>query len=224
MGSYYVMKEMPDLKGTGERILYPQFAQIEQISTRQLVESIRGKSTFSEGEIEGLIRMIAHEMAYEMAQGHSVKLDGIGTFTPSLALQPGKEREEPEGEGGRRNARSIRVGSVNFRVEKKLVQEVNLHCKPVRAPWKARRSSQKYTEEERLTLALQYLDTEPYLSVADYQKLTGLLRTAATEELRRWASDPDTGIGIAGRGTHRVYVKREKQSSADYSTLHPSVQ
>lgn len=50
------MKEMPDLNGTGERILYPQFTQIEQITTQQLAESIRGKSTYSEGEIEGLIR------------------------------------------------------------------------------------------------------------------------------------------------------------------------
>ena len=76
------MKEMPDLNGTGERVLYPQFAQIEQITTQQLAESIRGKSTYSEGEIEGLIRMIAQEMVHELAQGHSVKLDGIGTFTP----------------------------------------------------------------------------------------------------------------------------------------------
>jgi len=210
MGSYYVMKEMPDLNGTGERVLYPQFAQIEQITTHQLAESIRGKSTYSEGEIEGLIRMIAQEMVHELALGHSVKLDGIGTFTPSLALQPGKEREEPDGEGRHRNARSILVGNVNFRAEKKLVQEVNLHCRPVRAPWKARRSSQKYTEEERLALALHYLEEQPYLSVADYQRLTGLLRTAATEELRRWAKQPDTGIEAAGRGSHRVYVRRKE--------------
>lgn len=211
MGSYYVMKEMPDLKGTGERILYPQFAQIEQVSTRQLAESIRSKSTFTEGEIEGLIRMITHEMVHELAQGHSVKLDGIGTFTPSLALQPGKEREEADGEGGRRNARSILVGNVNFRADKKLVQEVNLHCRPVRAPWKARRSSQKYTAEERLHLAQQYLEAHPYMTVADYRKLTGLLRTAATEELRQWASEPNTGIEASGRGSHRIYVRRKNE-------------
>lgn len=212
MGSYYVMKEMPDLNGTGKRILYPQFAQIKQVSTHQLAENIRGKSTFSEGEIEGLIRMMAHELVHELAQGHSVKLDGIGIFTPSLALQPGKEREETDGEGGRRNARSILVGNVNFRADKKLVQEVNLYCRPVRAPWKPRRSSQKYTAEERLHLAQQYLETHPYITVTDYRKLTGLLRTAATEELRQWAAEPGTGIETSGRGSHRIYIRQNPTS------------
>ncbi len=34
-----------------------------------------------------------------MAEGRSVKIDGIGTFTPSLTLGRDKEREDPE-EGG----------------------------------------------------------------------------------------------------------------------------
>ncbi len=210
MSSYYTMKEMPDLKGTGERILYPRFAQIEQINTRQIAENIQGKSTFTQGEIEGLIQMIARELAYEMAKGHSVKLDGIGTFTPALALRPDKEREEADGEGTRRNARSIEVGNVKFRVEKRLVRQINETCELVRAPWKAARSSKKYTPEERLQMALQYLDTHPYLTVAGYMKLTGLLRTAATNELREWATDTNTEIRATGRGTHKVYVKAMK--------------
>ena len=94
MGSYYVMKEMPDLNGTGERILYPQFAQIEQTTTQKLAESICGKSTFTTGEIEGLIRMIAQELAYELADGHSVKLDGIGVFYNEFIT--GKSVKSPE--------------------------------------------------------------------------------------------------------------------------------
>ena len=169
MSSYYVMKEMPDLQGTGERIVYPQFAHIEQTTTHQL-----------------------------------------GTFTPALALRPGKEREEPDGEGTRRNARSIEVGGVNFRVDKTLLYRTNALCEPVRAPWKPRRSSQQYTSEERLRLALDYLEKHPYLTVTEYRKLTGLLRTAATEELKAWAADTQTGIRAVGRGTHRVYVKEMK--------------
>lgn len=208
MSCYYLMKEMPDLLGTGERIVYPQFAHIEQTSTRQLATGIRAKSTFSEGEIEGLIQMIADELASELAQGHSVRLDGIGTFTPALALRPGKEREEPDGEGVRRNARSIKVGNVHFRVDKTLLYRTNALCEPVRAPWKPRRSSQQYTPEERLRLAQDYLETHPYLTVTEYRKLTGLLRTAATEELKAWAAEAGTGIQAMGRGAHRVYVKK----------------
>ena len=147
-------------------------------------------------------------MAHQMAEGKSVKLDGIGTFSPSLALCKDKEREKA-GEGEtHRNARSIVVGNVNFRVDRKMVRRINGRCLLERAPWKSQRSSQKYTPAQRLALAVRYLEEHPFLTVYEYRKLTGLLRTAATNELRQWAYTPGSGIGIDGRGTHRVYIKK----------------
>ena len=100
------------------------------------------------------------------------------------------------------------VGNVNFRVDRKMMRRINGRCLLERAPWKSQRSSQKYTPEQRLALAVRYLEEHPFLTVYEYRKLTGLLRTAATNELRQWAYTPDSGIGIDGRGTHRVYIKK----------------
>ena len=36
-----------------------------------------------------------------------------------------------------------------------------------------------------------------------------MLQTAATKELKQWADLPESGIDIAGRGSHRVYVKKK---------------
>lgn len=55
---------------------------------------------------------------------------------------------------------------------------------------------------------MQYLNEHPYLTVLEYQKLTGLLRTTATNELKQWAALPDSGIDTSGRGSHRVYIKK----------------
>ena len=189
----YVMEEMPDIHGTGEQVLYPRFAMIDQVSTEDLIRQIASSSGFNVGDVEGVITQIGIEMAHQMAEGKSVKLDGIGTFSPSLALC---------------NARSIVVGSVNFRVDRKMVRRINGRCLLERAPWKSQRSSQKYTPEQRLALAVRYLEEHPFLTVYEYRKLTGLLRTAATNELRQWAYTPGSGIGIDGRGTHRVYIKK----------------
>ena len=100
------------------------------------------------------------------------------------------------------------VGNVNFRVDRKMIRRINGRCLLERAPWKSQRSSQKYTSEQRLALAVRYLEEHPFLTVYEYRKLTGLLRTAATNELRQWAYTPGSGIGIDGRGTHRVYIKK----------------
>lgn len=36
----YVMEEMPDIHGTGEQVLYPRFAMIDQVSTEDLIRQI----------------------------------------------------------------------------------------------------------------------------------------------------------------------------------------
>ena len=107
----YVMEEMPDIHGTGEQVLYPRFAMIDQVSTEDLIRQIASSSGFNVGDVEGVITQIGIEMAHQMAEGKSVKLDGIGTFSPSLALCKDKEREKT-GEGEtHRNARSIWWGA-----------------------------------------------------------------------------------------------------------------
>ena len=40
MPTHYVMKEMPDLQGKGERVTYPQMVLLGQSSTRELAEYI----------------------------------------------------------------------------------------------------------------------------------------------------------------------------------------
>ena len=209
----YIMEEMPDIHGTGEQVLYPRFAMMEQVSTEDLIRQIASSSGFNVGDVEGVITQIGIEMAHQMAEGKSVKLDGIGTFSPSLALCKDKEREKA-GEGEtHRNARSIVVGNVNFRVDRKMMRRINGRCLLERAPWKSQRSSQKYTPEQRLALAVRYLEEHPFLTVYESCTISSAKKgeinfPAPTNELRQWAYTPGSGIGIDGRGTHRVYIKK----------------
>lgn len=204
----YIMDEMPDIQKTGKRITYPKFARIDNASMKELAKRVGDVSGFSAGDIEGVLLQTAIEMARLMAEGRSVKIDGIGIFTPSLTLGRDKEREEAEG-GKHRNAQSIFIKGVNFRVDRTMVRNIGERCRLERAPWKRKRSSEKFTPEQRLALAIKYLDEHPFLTVLNYRRLTGLLQTAATNELRQWGHEPDSGIEITGRGAHRVYIKKK---------------
>ena len=51
MPTHYVMKEMPDLQGKGERVTYPQMVLLGQSSTRELAEYISLRSGFSPGMV-----------------------------------------------------------------------------------------------------------------------------------------------------------------------------
>jgi predicted histone-like DNA-binding protein len=205
----YMMQEMPDMQQTGKRVTYPTFAEIRSVDFEQLVKQVHELSGFHEGVIEGVMIQMVREMANLMADGCSVKVNGLGTFTPTLTLRKGKEREGVEEDDTHRNAQSICVGGVNFKAEKTWVGRINRQCRLERSSKKAHRSSTKYTPQQRLERARTYLDEHPFLTVREYQRLTGLTQTPATNELRRWGSDPESGIDIEGYGAHRVYVRRK---------------
>lgn len=132
----YIMEEMPDLRKTGKRITYPKFARIDNASIKELAQRVGDVSGFSAGDIEGVLLQTAIEMAHLMAEGRSVKIDGIGTFTPSLTLGRDKEREDAEEGGKHRNAQSIFIGGVSFRVDRTMIRNISERCQLERAPWK----------------------------------------------------------------------------------------
>ena len=210
-----MMQEVVNLNRDGETMLHPRMVIERCCGTEELARMVARGSTFGEGEIMGLIQAVGHCMAQLMADGCSVRLDGMGTFTPSLTLREDKERERPDGTGQKRNARSVRVGGVNFRTEKAWVAEVNQYCELERGTEQRRISRSRYTPEERLQLALHYLEQHPTLDISAYAALTGLGRNKACDELRRWAVLPESGIGVQGRGSHRLYVRKPKPEGGE---------
>lgn len=210
MSAKYVMQEVKDLNEGGEKtLLYPRMVIGSSCSTEELVSFVTQSHASRASEMKGAIELLAEGLACIMAQGRSVRIDGLGLFTPRLVLREGREREDVQEEGGRRNAQSIRIGGVSFRPDKELLRKTERNCHLERVPGKTLLHVSKYTPEERLGLAQRYLDENAVLTVSAYAALTGLSRTVAGRELRRWYETEGSGIGISGRGTHRVYIRRK---------------
>lgn len=208
----YEMQESNLPGRDGERVLFPRMKLWGQMDLDEITERICRGSTFAPGEVKGLVQALAEEIACGMAGGRSVKVDGIGVFTPALGLREGFGRETGEEGERRRNARSICVDRIHFRADKELLRQTARQCTLERSDWKFRKSSTRYTPRERLGLAQEYLQSHPFLTVAAYAGLTGLLHNAASKELRRWADDETSGIVRSGRGAHKVYVRRTATS------------
>lgn len=115
----------------------------------------------------------------------------------------------------KRNVRSICVDNINFHADKDFIYETGRNCILNRSKWKFRHSSSRYTAEQRLKLAQDYLESHPLLKVGDYSELTGLLRNAAAQELKQWSEMPESGIGHTGRGSHKIYIKETPQNQED---------
>ncbi len=211
----YQMQELTLPTEEGKKITYPRIKLWGQVDLEYIIRHINHASTFTPGDIIGLVKALTESIAYEMAQGHSVKIDGLGIFTPALGMRPQAEEQrelrENEGKDYRVRASSLYVRNINFRADKEFIAETARRCDLSRSAQKFGRSSSRYTPEQRLKLAQDYLQTHPVLRVKDYCALTGLLRNAAANELKQWSETPGTGIGHMGTKSHKVYIRKERE-------------
>ena len=204
----YIKQEMPNMNGTDEPQVYYRLKTDRNISSKEFVRRIsRNGSAADRGEIEGILIRIADGLAELLGNGYSVTLNGIGTFKASLGLKEDKEMDSFDGKDTKRNARSLQLTNINLRADKTLVEEANRRCKLERAGESRLRQS-PYSKEQRLQLALEYLEKNGAMHIADYMELTGLSRTTATLELKAFRQDPSSSITFVGRGSSKVYVKR----------------
>lgn len=206
MASFYELREMPDIDGSGKKVVFPRFCNARQVSTGEVAESISAGSTFSPGDVVGLLRALSDKIAVEASRGNSVKLDGIGIFSPSLSFRGNVACDGVVENVTTPNALSVVLSGMKFRADKALVAKAGEGIELVRRKPEQMRSSTQYTAEQRLAIALDYLKTHGSLSVSVYRELTGLLRTAATTELLRWSETVGSGIVAEGRGSHKRYV------------------
>lgn len=204
----YNMQELNLPGEDGKRILYPRMKLYGQVNLETITEKIAA-SSFTRGDIIGLMQAITDEIAYQMGQGYSVKIDNLGVFTPALGLRQDRERETGEEGDTKRNAVSICLKDIHFKVDKELLYRTARHCHLKRSTDKFQRSSQVFSPQERLERAKKYLEKNSFMTQADYCQLTGLLKSAASRELREWIANPESGIDYKGRGTHKIYILRK---------------
>lgn len=203
----YIKKEMADMRQTGVKQVCYRLKSNGTVDLGDLARRIARSSTFAEAEIKGVVLSLIEEVVDRMASGHSVHIDGLGTLTPKIGLREDAETEVLDGEGAKRNARSLHVTGVSFRADKGLVRTLDSKCRLEKgAVSRIRRS--KYTEEQRLEKARRFLQEHTVMRLGDYYRMVGLSRTTASLELRKWERDPATGIRSEGSYSAKVYVLR----------------
>ena len=204
----YIKQEMPDLHQTGEKKIYYRLKTDRHFDFNHFIQSLhQSNNGISEADAIRVLLSAADHLAELLGKGHSVTLKGIGTFKATIGLEEDKELDTLDGSEPKRNSRSLQLKGVNFRADKELIKKARKDCKLQREGI-ARIRRSPYSKEERLALALDYLDKHGAMRIADYMELTGLARTAATLELQEFRQDMTSGIDFIGRGSAKVYVKR----------------
>ena len=66
----------------------------------------------------------------------------------------------------------------------------------------------RFTKNERMSLVIEYLKCNDYITVRTYSKITGLNRKTAELELRSFANAPDSQIVVLENCKNVLFTKR----------------
>ena len=188
----YVLQEMPDMH-EGQKKIFPKLIAAGQVGSAKILNRYQLTGTANRNVAELVLKSLPDIIGAYLTEGHTVKVDGLGTF--SLSLEFGDHRH-------------VRVKGINFRPDKEFLQLVQKNAEFERGESHVVRvSKSQFSPAERLARLQDYLDSHPYIRLSQYCTLNQLSRTAASLELKRFSADPESGIKASGSASHKVWVK-----------------
>ena len=83
----YIRQEIIDLNNTGEKQVYYRMKSATHFTHEQFMEWMRSADPSVTRHIEAAISHLTHQLAVALAHGHSVKINGLGTFRAAVGLK-----------------------------------------------------------------------------------------------------------------------------------------
>ena len=211
MAKYY-LQEMMNFQEEGKTRVYPKLMVYSQISQEDFIKSIRSRAgIFSEGVAEGLFITMTECMTDWLSEGHTVKIEGLGTFSLSLGFTDDKGNEMEDELTDKRRIRKVEVRGVNFKPDPEFLKDVQKKTTLEREMTGVKRVlPQKFSMEEKLQRALEKIDRQGFITLQQYANLNKVCRTTASRELNAFAKDAASGITTMGQASHKVWIKRRE--------------
>lgn len=213
MSAQYDLKKSVRPKGKeDEIILYPKLVVHGTKTLKDIIRHAQIHSGMSAATIQGVVTYLESVIAESLAEGYNVKLGNIGTFTATLKSRKVASKEEIR-------ANSIHFNNVHFKPTQELKKEIGRQMKLERVEKHRafKTSSDEYTQEERFQLLADYLEKNGYITRTQYSELTGVLKTKASIELKKWYLEGK--IDKDGRVPHIIYKKKELHAGTSSQRL-----
>ncbi len=86
--------QVKELKVQGQSKWYGRVVKKEDVHLKEIAEIMSMKSTFTEGEIYGMLKDMVRLMKFFMQNGQPVKIDGLGSFHLSVEGEMVENRED----------------------------------------------------------------------------------------------------------------------------------
>lgn len=198
MSAEYDFQRKPNPKGGSElQPLYPRIVNKGTIKTERIISDISQMSSFTEGDVAGLLAAFEERISYYLSEGHHVQLGNMGFFSAGLAARPVMDKLEI-------HSQTIFFGKVHFRVSPHFRKMCAGFVERIK-PGYGFKHSADIDGAERYRRLLAFLENHPFITRKDYCGITGLLKNKALNDLNLLVNKGY--LTTLGEGCHKVYVK-----------------
>lgn len=207
----YKLQEMTDLHGSGKKRVYPKMVSRGMMDTKTFVEKMcYHNHAISHSVVKAVLSDVADYLAEMLAEGYSVKLDDIGTFSIALDFDDDKPKELTA-DDERMIHRRVKVKDVNYKAATELKKQLSQTIELERESGGVKRLfASKYTLDECLERTLAWIADNGFITLSDYAALNNCSRTKASQMLHELSSGNDAPLDFKGKGSHKVWVIGQK--------------
>ena len=204
----YILQELPMRQEDGSRKVYPRIQVYSRFDYEQVLERMSAyPGSPGKGALMSAFDMLRQMLVASLPEGHTIKIDGLGTFSLSLEFDDQKPNEKMSDEDNMAY-RHVRIKDVNFKADPALLLALNKNAEFTRSEIGVRSPNKpSCNREERIEKALDHIEKHGFISLTDYVRITGLSRTSASCELRSFENSADVPIKGSGVPPHKVWVK-----------------
>ena len=204
----YILQELSIQQEDGSRKVYPRMQVYSRFDYDKVLERMTAyPGSPGKGALMSAFSNLNQMLIATLPEGHTIKIDGLGTFSLSLEFDDEKPNETAGNEDNM-GYRHVRIKDVNFKADPNLIAALNKEAVFVRSePGVVRIAEQHQTRKQRIRLAIDYISEHGFISLTDYVRITGLGRTTASKELRSFEADTTIPIKGSGQPPHKVWVK-----------------
>ncbi|MBO7069264.1 MAG: hypothetical protein J6W52_11430 [Bacteroidaceae bacterium] len=218
----YILQELPEGMKERENVVFPKMQTYTTFDTETVLKYMRNYAgNLSEGIMRCVLDALAETMKTCMPLGHNIKVDGLGVFSLSLGFDTSTPSEktiatkskDTNDKSAKTKYRHICIKGINFRPDRELIADLNRKATFYRVESKViTPKTSKFSKEERLAKALTIIEKHGFMTLTDYVCATGLCKSSASTDLKSIVADPESGITTRGSHSHKVWVKKTKQS------------
>lgn len=178
MSINYEIHTISNSQGSGTARHFARIFEGSPMSAQQLEHLIQDNSTLKKGDIEATLSELREQMVRELSQGHRFYIPNVGYFSLSVKLDADGKAVEKVSSG------DLRLHNINFRPEASLLQEVGSKVRFRRARLTSK--SVVYEEKQLLSLLMDYLSANHFITCRTMQRQFRLRETAARKWLKRF--------------------------------------